>query len=104
MNMDDLYNTEYEQNLQTWYTKLWGYICDGKERMLEPVWLKIDEKQQFYSKTDKKPMTLGPTWKMYLVSNLKDDEGRVMVYAPYTFSQGKIFLIPDELVIRLGYN
>ena len=102
--MDDLYTTKWESSLEKFYTKLWNYICDGKDKMLEPIWLKIDKKQKFYSKTDKKMMYLGPTWKMYLVSSLEDDKGRVMVYSPYTFGQGQLFMVPSELIIRLVYN
>jgi hypothetical protein len=41
---------------------------------------------------------------MYLISNKKDEEGRLMVYAPYLFYQGQVFLVPENLIIRLGYN
>jgi hypothetical protein len=102
--MEDLSMTDWELNLSKMYMKLWAYICDRKAKMLEPIWLKIDKKQKFYSKTDKKFLYLGPTWKMYLVSSLEDDKGRVLVYAPYLFGQGQLFLVPSELIIRLGYN
>ena len=102
--MEDLSMTDWEINLTKVYTKLWGLICDKKNKMLEPIWLKIDKKQKFYSKTDKKFLYLGPTWKMYLVSETEDDKGRVLVYAPYLFGQGQLFLVPSELIIRLGYN
>ena len=72
--------------------------------MLEPIHLNIPEKQQFYSKSDKKHLFLGPTWQMYLISDKKDTDGRVMVYAPYTFAQGQVFLVPKDLIIKLGYN
>ncbi len=102
--LDDLYDSEWETNLSKFYMKLWAYICDGKQVMLEPIWLKIDKKKKFYSKTDKKFFYLGPTWKMYLISDKEDEKGRVLVYAPHLFSHGKVFLVPNELIIRLGYN
>ena len=89
--MDDLYVSEYDKTLEKFYTKLL-------------IHLNIEEKQQFYSKTDKKMLDLGPTWKMYLISEIKDDKDRVLVYAPYTFQQGQVFLVPEELIIRIGYN
>ncbi len=64
----------------------------------------LKEKQQFYSKSDKKLLFLGPTWQMYLISDKKDDQGRVMIYSPYLFAQGQVFLVPKSLIIRLGYN
>lgn len=102
--MSDLYETEWDTYLKKYYMRAWNFICDGKTALLEPIWLNIPEKQQFYSKTEKKPLYLGPTWTMYLVSEAKDEENRVMVYAPYLFYQGQVFLVPAKLVIRLGYN
>ena len=102
--MDDLYVTEWDKTLEKFYMKLFKHICDGKNKMLQPIHLDIKEKQQFYSKSDKKMLDLGPTWKMYLVSETKDDKDRVLVYAPYLFQQGQLFLIPEELIIRIGYN
>ena len=104
MEMDDLFDQEWEIHLKKFYTRAWGFICDQKAVMLEPIWLNIAEKQQFYSKTEKKPLYLGPTWTMYLVSSKKDEKGRVMVYSPYLFHQGQVFLVPANLIIRLGYN
>ena len=104
MKLEDLYSKDYEESLEKFYMRAWKFICDGKSLMLQPIWLKIPKKQQFYSKTDKMLNFLGPTWLMYLISEKKDDKDRVMVYAPYSFYQGKIFLVPEELVIRLGYN
>ena len=104
LQMNDLYDKEVNTSLEKYYNRAWGFICDKKSVMLEPIWLNIPEKQQFYSKTEKKPLYLGPTWTMYLVSNKKDEEGRLMVYAPYLFYQGHVFLVPENLIIRLGYN
>ena len=95
-------NTDYI--LEAYYTKLWSFICDQKSIMLEPIWLNIPEKQLFYSKSDKKHLFLGPTWQMYLVSEKTDENGCVMVYSPYLFAQGQIFLVPKHLIVRLGYN
>ena len=103
-NIDDLFESDWDLSLKKHYMKLWNFICDGKTTMLSPIHLKIKEKQLFYSKSDKKYLFLGPTWKMYLISSRKDEEGRVMVYSPYTFGQGQIFLVPKDLVIHLGYN
>ena len=102
--MDDLYYNKLDTYVEKFYTRAWSFICDQKSFMLEPIWLNIPEKQQFYSKTDKKMLDLGPTWKMYLISEIKDDKDRVLVYAPYTFQQGQVFLVPEELIIRIGYN
>jgi len=102
--LDDLYESEWDLTLKNYYTKLQSLICDGKDVMLEPIHLDISEKRYFYSKSDKKYLFLGPTWQMYLVSEKKDENGLVLVYCPYTFSQGQIFLVPSELIIRLGYN
>ena len=104
LQMDDLYDNSANTHLEKYYMRAWNFICDGKSVMLEPIWLNIPEKQQFYSKTEKKHLYLGPTWTMYLVSSKKDEEGRVMVYAPYLFYQGQVFLVPSGLIIRLGYN
>lgn len=104
MKLDDLYDKEWETHLQKYYMRSWNFICDGKDTLLEPIWLNIPEKQQFYSKTDKKMLFLGPTWTMYLISERKDEKNRLMVYAPYLFHQGQIFLIPAELIVKLGYN
>lgn len=95
---------ETEYTLEKFYTKLWSFICDKKAVMLQPIHLNIKEKQLFYSKSDKKHLFLGPTWQMYLVSEKKDENNCVMVYAPYLFAQGQIFLVPEHLIIRLGYN
>lgn len=102
--MDDLYYNKLDTYVEKFYTRAWSFICDQKSFMLEPIWLNIPEKQQFYSKTEKKHLYLGPTWTMYLVSDKKDEQGRVMVYAPYLFYQGQVFLVPSDLIIRLGYN
>ena len=104
MALDDLYNSDWDMKLERYYTKLWNLICDQKSVMLEPIHLNIPEKQLFYSKTDKKHLFLGPTWQMYLISSKKDENGYVMVYSPYIFSQGQVFLVPMDLIIRLGYN
>lgn len=104
VGLDDLYETEWDLKLKKHYMKLWSYICDGKTVMLEPIHLNIKEKQHFYSKSDKKYLHLGPTYQMYLISEKKDDKGCVMVYSPYLFGQGQVFLVPEELIIRLGYN
>ena len=104
MAFNDLYEPDWDTKLEKHYTKLWSLICDQKTLMLEPIHLNIPEKQLFYSKSDKKHLFLGPTWQMYLVSNKKDENGCVMVYSPYTFAQGQIFLVPKDLIIRLGYN
>ena len=98
------YKNDWDSTVENHYKKLWSLICDQKSVMLEPIHLKIKEKQLFYSKTDKKYLFLGPTWQMYLVSSKTDEDNQVMVYAPYLFAQGQIFLIPKELVLRLGYN
>tara|TARA_Y100001937_G_C7113266_1_gene328866 strand:+ start:1208 stop:1552 length:345 start_codon:yes stop_codon:yes gene_type:complete len=98
------YKSEWDITLEKHYTKLWSLICDKKSVMLQPIHLNIPEKQLFYSKSDKKNLFLGPTWQMYLVSEKIDENGRVMVYSPYLFAQGQIFLVPKELIIRLGYN
>ena len=90
--------------VEKYYTKLWSFICDKKTVMLQPIHLNIKEKQLFYSKSDKKHLFLGPTWQMYLISEKKDENGCVMVYAPYLFAQGQVFLVPEHLIIRLGYN
>ena len=104
INNSDLYKNNWDFMVEKHYNKLWSLICDQKSVMLEPIHLKIPEKQLFYSKTDKKYLFLGPTWQMYLVSNKIDENNRVMVYAPYLFAQGQIFLVPKDLIIRLGYN
>ena len=100
----NIYKNDWDYKVEKYYNKLWSLICDQKSVMLEPIHLKIQEKQLFYSKSDKKYLFLGPTWQMYLVSEKTDDKNRVMVYAPYTFGQGQIFLVPKDLIIRLGYN
>ena len=104
VEIDDFYKSDWDLTLERHYTKLWSLVCDQKTVMLEPIHLNIPEKQHFYSKSDKKYLFLGPTWQMYLVSSKKDEQGRVMVYAPYLFAQGQIFLVPKDLIIRLGYN
>lgn len=100
----DDYKSDWDLTVEKHYTKLWSLICDQKSVMLEPIHLNIPEKQHFYSKSDKKYLFLGPTWQMYLVSNKIDENGCVMVYSPYLFAQGQIFLVPKDLIIRLGYN
>ena len=104
VGLDDLYESDWDNKLEKHYMKLWSLICDGKSVMLEPIHLNIAEKQLFYSKSDKKHLFLGPTWQMYLISNKEDENGNVMVYSPYTFCQGQVFLVPKDLIIRLGYN
>ena len=101
---DNIYKNDWDYIVEKHYNKLWSLICDQKSIMLEPIHLKIKEKELFYSKTDKKYLFLGPTWQMYLISEKTDDKNRVMVYSPYTFAQGQIFLVPKDLIIRLGYN
>ena len=98
------YQSDWDLTVEKHYNKLWSLICDQKTVMLEPIWLNIPEKQLFYSKSDKKHLFLGPTWQMYLISEKKDENGCVMVYSPYLFAQGQIFLVPKDLIIRLGYN
>ena len=100
----NFYKNDWDYVVEKHYTKLWSLICDQKSTMLEPIHLKIKEKELFYSKTDKKYLFLGPTWQMYLISEKTDDKNRVMVYSPYTFAQGQIFLVPKNIIIRLGYN
>jgi len=108
----DKYKDEFDEIAQEdmsfmtekYYTKLWSFICDQKTVMLQPIHLNIPEKQLFYSKSDKKHLFLGPTWQMYLISEKKDENGCVMVYSPYLFAQGQVFLVPEKLIIRLGYN
>ncbi len=100
----NIYKNDWNYMVEKYYNKLWTLICDQKTVMLEPIQLNIPEKQLFYSKTDKKYLFLGPTWQMYLVSEKIDKNNRVMVYAPYLFAQGQIFLVPKDLIIRLGYN
>jgi hypothetical protein len=104
VGLGDLYESDWDLSEKKYYVKLWSLICDQKEVMLEPIHLNIKEKQLFYSKSDKKNLFLGPTWQMYLISEKKDEQGRVMIYSPYTFAQGQILLVPEELIIRLGYN
>ena len=98
------YKENVDYMVEKYYTKLWSFICDQNSVMLQPIHLNIPEKQLFYSKSDKKHLFLGPTWQMYLVSEKKDENGCVMVYSPYLFAQGQIFLVPESLIIRLGYN
>ena len=100
----NIYKNDWDYKVEKYYTKLWSLICDQNKVMLEPIWLNIPEKQLFYSKTDKKHLFLGPTWQMYLISEKKDENGCVMVYSPYLFAQGQIFLVPKHLIVRLGYN
>lgn len=102
--IDDLYKSDWDIKLENHYMKLWSLICDGKNIMLEPIHLNIPKKELFYSKSDKKYLFLGPTWQMYLISNKRDENNCVMVYSPYTFAQGQVFLVPKDLIIRLGYN
>ena len=83
MKLDDLYSTEYQIKLEKFYTRASNFICDGKNTMLMPIWLNIPDKQQFYSKTEKKMLFLGPTWTMYLVSEIKDEKGMLSVYFAY---------------------
>lgn len=101
---ESIYKNDWDYLVEKYYNKLWSLICDQKSVMLEPIWLNISEKQLFYSKTDKKYLFLGPTWQMYLISEKTDESNRVMVYAPYLFAQGQIFLVPKDLIKRLGYN
>ena len=101
---DNPYKEDVDYMVEKYYTKLWSFICDQKSVMLQPIHLNIPEKQLFYSKSDKKHLFLGPTWQMYLISEKKDENGCVMVYSPYLFAQGQIFLVPEDLIIRLGYN
>ena len=103
-NKHNQYKEDFDYIVEKHYTKLWSLICDQKKVMLEPIHLNIPEKQHFYSKSDKKYLFLGPTWQMYLVSEKIDEKGRVMVYSPYLFAQGQIFLVPKDLIVRLGYN
>ena len=101
---NNIYKNDWDYTVEKHYNKLWSLICDQKSVMLEPIHLKIPEKQLFYSKTDKKHLFLGPTWQMYLVSEKVDENNCVMVYSPYLFAQGQIFLVPKDLIIHLGYN
>ena len=98
------YKSDWNYMVEKHYNKLWSFICDQKTTMLQPIHLNIPKKQLFYSKSDKKHLFLGPTWQMYLVSEKKDENGCVMVYSPYLFAQGQVFLVPEKLIIRLGYN
>jgi hypothetical protein len=102
--MDSLYKNDWDIAVEKYYKRLSSFICDEKLMMLEPIHLNIPEKQLFYSKSDKKYMFLGPTWQMYLISSKKDENNCVMVYSPYTFAQGQVFLVPNDLIVRLGYN
>ena len=102
--LDDLYQSDWDLKLEKHYNKVWSLVCNKKTTMLQPIQLNIKEKQLFYSKSDKKHLFLGPTWQMYLISSKKDENGCVMVYSPYTFGQGQIFLVPEDLIITLGYN
>ena len=104
VNKENIYKNDWDYMVEKHYNKLWSLICDQKSTMLQPIHLNIPEKQLFYSKSDKKHLFLGPTWQMYLVSEKKDENGCVMVYSPYLFAQGQIFLVPEKLIIRLGYN
>ena len=104
VNKENIYKNDWDYMVEKHYNKLWSLICDQKSTMLQPIHLNIPEKQLFYSKSDKKHLFLGPTWQMYLVSEKKDENGCVMVYSPYLFAQGQIFLVPKDLIIRLGYN
>ena len=102
--LEDLYESDWDLKVEKFYSKRWSFICDQDKVMLEPIHLDIKEKQLFYSKADKKLLFLGPTWTMYLISSKPDENNNVMVYAPYTFGQGQVFLVPKDLVIKLGYN
>ena len=72
------------------------FIMDSKDNLLPQVRIKGSGYGYYYSMSDKKTILIPRNSEYYLISDKKDNLGRLRVYCHYKFMSGAVFLIPSH--------
>jgi len=84
--------------------KLENYIKGKDGKAFEPITLNHSDDRYYYSILHKSFILINGKASMYLLPWGKDDKGQVHVYSHHFFSQGAVFLVPEEEIVYLGFN
>ena len=80
------------------------FIKDSQDKLLPQVRIKGSGYGYYYSMSDKKTILIPRNSEYYLISDKKDNLGRLRVYCHYKFMSGAVFLIPSEEIEVIGWN
>ena len=100
---DDL-NTVLDPDAELLAYKLEAYLKGKDGKAFEPITLNHSDDRYYYSILHKSFILINGNASMYLLPWGKDDKGQVHVYSHYFFSQGAVFLVPEEEIVYLGFN
>ena len=95
--------TQEDKNLQQ-AELLSKFIKDSQDNLLPQVRIKGSGYGYYYSLSDKKTVLIPKNSEYYLISNKKDNLGRLKVYSHYKFMSGAVLLIPEDEIEVIGWN
>jgi hypothetical protein len=100
---DDL-NTVLDPDAELMAYKLEAYLKGKDGKAFEPVRLNHSDDRYYYSILHKSFILINGKAQMWLLPWGKDEKGQVHVYSHHFFSQGAVFLVPEEEIVYLGFN
>ena len=103
MNIDD-FDTPLDPDAESLAYKLQAYLKSKSGNLLELITLNHKQDRYYWCIMSKKFILVNGDCEMYLLPWRKDKKGQCYVYAPYSFAQGAVFLVPEEEIVILGAN
>lgn len=100
----DEFDTYLDIDAERLAYKLEEYLKGKDGKAYEPIRLNHSSDRYYYSILHKKLILVNGKAQMWLLPWGKDDKGQVYVYSHHFFSQGAIFMVPEEEIVHLGFN
>ena len=103
MNIND-FDPPLDPDAEALAYKLQAYLKSKSGNLLELITLNHKQDRYYWCIMSKKFILVNGDCEMYLLPWRKDKKGQCYVYAPYSFAQGAVFLVPEEEIVILGAN
>ena len=103
MNIDN-FDPPLDPDAEALAYKLQSYLKSKSGNLLELMTLNHKQDRYYWCIMSKKFILVNGDCEMYLLPWKRDDKGQCYVYAPYSFAQGAVFLVPEEEIVILGAN
>ena len=84
--------------------KIAKLLKDGEKNNLQAVIIKGEGVGYYYILSTMSFIPVPKASEMYHLPVKPDDKGNLYIFAPYTFNQGAIILVPEEEIEIIGFN
>ena len=97
-------DSELDKKLDALMKKFETLSKKASENALEPITLKGKGPHFYWSINDKMFLEIPNGTELYLMPNRGEKEGKVYVFSPWRWNMGCIFLIPREIIVKIGFH